>query len=186
CGRSALRRPAATSVAPPPRFGLVTFLCAFVFSSLPGARSQRARDDAGPEDDKPAFLVLAYLQLPSPTGMRIMWETNRKLPSRVEYGSTRDLKNAIEDRIPALLHEVQLSDLETGATYYYRVRSGELLSNIYSFHTAPPPGTKRWRMAVYGDSRSNPATHQKVVEQIARAGADLMVHTGDIVLNGKN
>src|SRR5438105_11216844 len=168
------------------RFGLIVFLSAVAFSFLPGAWSQQARDDASSEDDKPAFLVLPYLQLPTPTGMRIMWETNRKLPSRVEYGKTRDLKNAVEDRSLVLLHEVQLSELETGATYYYRVRSGELLSGIYSFTTAPPPGTRRWRMAVYGDSRSNPATHQKVVEQVARAGVDLIVHTGDIVLNGKN
>jgi hypothetical protein len=161
-------------------------LSAVVLSSVPGVRSQQANEKARTEDDKPAFLVLPYLQLPTPTGIRIMWETNQKLPSRVEYGRTRDLKNAVDDRAPVMLHEVQLGDLETGATYYYRVRSGELLSDVYSFRTAPPPGTKHWRMAVYGDSRSNPATHQKVVEQIAKAGVDLIVHTGDIVLNGKN
>src|SRR5262249_31191362 len=55
-----------------------------------------------------------------------------------------------------------------------------------SFRTAPPPGTKKWRLAVYGDSRSNPATHRKVVEQIARHDVDLILHTGDIVLDGRN
>ena len=87
---------------------------------------------------------------------------------------------------PVVLHEVALKDLDPGTRYYYRVHSGSLASAIYELRTAPPPGTKRWRMAVYGDSRSNPATHRKVVEQIAKAGVDLIVHTGDIVLNGKN
>src|SRR6266481_1692892 len=145
------------------RFGIIgSLFSAVVFSFVPGVWSQQPNENAPTEDGKPAFLVLPYLQLPTPTGMRIMWETNQKLPSRVEYGRTRDLKNAVDDRTRVMLHEVQLGDLETGATYYYRVRSGELLSDIYSFRTAPPPGTKRWRMAVYGDSRSNPATHKKV------------------------
>ena len=38
-------------------------------------------------------------------------------------------------------------------------------------------------MAVYGDSRSNPKTHRKVAQQIDKAKVDLIVHTGDIVLN---
>src|SRR5205823_11188750 len=134
----------------------------------------------------PRFLVLPYLQLPTTTAMTVMWETNHKLPSRVEFGPTSELGNAFGDSNLVVLHEVRLTGLEPGASYYYRVRSGELVSEIYKFKTAPPPGTKRWRMAVYGDSRSNPATHKKVVEQIAKAGADLIVHTGDIVLNGKN
>src|SRR5205823_5045503 len=32
----------------------------------------------------------------------------------------------------------------------------------------------------------NPAVHRKVVEQIAKADVDLIVHTGDIVTDGRN
>jgi hypothetical protein len=39
-------------------------------------------------------------------------------------------------------------------------------------------------MAVYGDSRSNPAVHRQIAQRILEAKVDLMVHTGDIVLNG--
>jgi hypothetical protein len=53
-----------------------------------------AADD--PPDDKPAFLVKPYLQLPAPDGMTVLWETNQKLPGRVEYGPTKDLGQAAE------------------------------------------------------------------------------------------
>jgi hypothetical protein len=120
-----------------------------------------------------------------PTGMTIMWETSDELPSKVEYGPTEKLGSAAEISKPTALHEVPIRGLQPGSRYYYRVRSGEVVSEIYSFKTAPVPGTKRWRMAVYGDSRSNPRVHRQIAEQIARAKVDLIVHTGDIVINGK-
>jgi hypothetical protein len=118
--------------------------------------------------------------------MTVMWETNRRLPGRVEYGPTPDLGRVAVSEEPALLHEVRLEGLQPATAYYYRVRSGSLVSGVHSFRSALPAGTRRWRMAVYGDSRSNPATHRKVVELIARGRPDLIVHTGDIVANGKN
>jgi hypothetical protein len=139
------------------------------------------------DSDNPTFLVQPYLQLPTPpTGMTVMWETKDKLPSRIEYGATRRLGSVAEKTDESILHEVRLENLNPGATYYYRVFSGDLVSPIYSFKAAPPLRTKHWRMAVYGDSRTNPATHRKVVEQIAKADVDLILHTGDIVTNGKD
>src|SRR5262249_34598462 len=132
------------------------------------------------------FLVKPYLQLPTPSSIRVMWETDRELPGEVEYGTTRDLGQALRVGIPTQLHELCLHDLKPGATYFYRVRSGDLVSEMYSFRTAPPLGIKHWRMALYGDSRSNPTMHAKVAAQIAKAKVDLIVHTGDIVTNGKD
>src|SRR5262249_43395144 len=120
-----------------------------------------------------------------PTSITVMWETKDELPSMVEYGLTHALGSTAANKKATSLHEVRLRGLRAGTTYYYRVRSGNVVSDIYSFKTAPPPGTKRWRMAAYGDSRSNPKMHRKVAEQIARAKVDLIVHMGDIVLNGK-
>ena len=143
---------------------------------------------AAPPADLPpsAFLVLPYLQLPTPTGMTVLWETNEKLPGRVEYGLTADLGQTAEAEKPVALHEIALKDLKPATAYYYRVRSGDLVSEVYSFKTAPEPGTKHWRLIVYGDSRSNPPVHAKVAEGMRAAEPDLIVHTGDIVLDGKN
>jgi hypothetical protein len=145
---------------------------------------QKAR--AGNEASAAAFLVQPYLQLPTPSGMTVMWETDRVLPSRVEFGEGETLDHAAEGKQPGRLHEVRLTGLRPATACRYRVRSGDLVSDVRSFKTAPPPGTRRWRMALYGDSRSNPRMHAKVAEQIARAHVDLILHTGDIVANGKD
>ena len=116
---------------------------------LSDGRTQSTKELAKIDERKPAFLVLPYLQLPTTTAMTVMWETNHKLPSRVEFGPTSELGNAFGDSNLVVLHEVRLTGLEPGATYYYRVRSGELVSEIYKFKTAPPPGTKRWRMGLW-------------------------------------
>jgi hypothetical protein len=134
----------------------------------------------------PAILVLPYLQLPTPTSMTVLWETNRKLPGVVDYGTTPDLGCRTEAKQDGVLHEATLTGLQPATCYFYRVRSGPLTSAVYSFRTAPAAGTPRWRFAFYGDSRSNPATHHKVAECIRQAGVDLIVHSGDIVANGKD
>jgi hypothetical protein len=133
-----------------------------------------------------AFHVEPYLQLPAPNAMTIQWETTSPLTSQVEYGLTEDLGSVQSDKREVRLHQVRLTGLEPATRYCYRVRSAELVSPIQSFRTAPPPGTGKWRLAVYGDSRSNPAMHRKVVEQIALHDVDLILHTGDIVLDGRN
>ena len=135
----------------------------------------------------PLFHVEPYLQYPTPTAISILWETTVLLPGEVEFGETEALgQKIIESDKPRTFHEVRLTGLKPGTLYHYRVRSGEAVSPIYTFRTAPPEGTRRWRLAVYGDSRSNPAVHRAIVEQIARKQVDLIVHTGDMVLNGKN
>jgi 3',5'-cyclic AMP phosphodiesterase CpdA len=115
-----------------------------------------------------------------------MWETAIKLSGRVYYGPTREFGYTADLPKATKLHEVRLTGLKPATTYCYRVRSGETESETYQFKTAPVPGTNRWRMAVYGDSRSNPAVHRLVAKQIARAKVDLIVHTGDIVADGRD
>jgi 3',5'-cyclic AMP phosphodiesterase CpdA len=150
------------------------------------SKYDNVEDPARREEDNPAFLVQPYLQLPTPTGITVMWETKDKAPGRIEYGTTRDLGRVEASEKETALHELRLEELEPTTRYYFRVRSGDVVSGIYSFKTAPPLGTKKWRMAVYGDSRSMPETHRKVAEQIAKANVDLIVHTGDIVTDGKD
>jgi hypothetical protein len=137
-------------------------------------------------DEEPAFLVLPYLQLPTPTSIRVLWEVNQKLSGEVEYGTTAKLGQTVKSERKTDLHEISLKDLKPDTTYYYRVRSGNLVSEVFKFQSAPAPGTKKWRMALYGDSRSNPPVHQKVAEQIVKADVRLIVHSGDIVINGKS
>jgi hypothetical protein len=157
---------------------LIGLVCLAPFSVGGGQKSD-------PPKKASKFLVLPYLQLPTPDAITIMWETDEPSPGRVEYGSTRELGSVVDAPKSAKLHEVRLQGLKTGTKYFYRVSSDGLQSDIFHFRTAPEPGTKRWRMAVYGDSRSNPEMHRKVAQQVEKANVDLIVHTGDIVLDGR-
>src|SRR5207237_1304332 len=102
------------------RFGSFTLLLAMALFWLCRVAGS-GHDKDKPADSKAAFLVLPYLQLPTTTGMTVMWETNQRLPSHVEYGRTLDLERVVADPNPVILHELRLSGLEAGAKYYYRV-----------------------------------------------------------------
>src|SRR5579884_3980828 len=156
-------------------------LAALPFALLPVLSLLAA--EAEPE---PALIVLPYLQNPKPDAMTVMWETNVALPGTVEYGPTPELGKSAAAAKDGTMHEVTLTGLQAGTTYHYRVRSGGLTSPTYRFRTAPAPGTKKWRLVVYGDSRSNPAVHAKIAEGIRKAEPDFFVHTGDIVFNGRD
>src|SRR5436309_2246817 len=68
---------------------------------------------AAPTEPTPAsFLVQPYLQLPTPTSIRVMWETNQELPGAVEYGQTPELGQVLRVGVPSELHELCLTDLK--------------------------------------------------------------------------
>jgi acid phosphatase type 7 len=97
------------------------------------------------QSQTPEFLVKPYLQDAEPSSIKIMWETSSGEESMVEYGITAKLSsktigiayyiNFSDSRI----HEVKLKDLKRFTTYYYRVRTGTLVSDIYQFKTPPFP-----------------------------------------------
>ena len=75
-----------------------------------------------------------YLQAPSKTGITVMWATNRKCVSRVEYGTAPNGPTMTAERSQHGLvdanitfHRVPLTGLKPGTCYYYRVVSTEIL-----------------------------------------------------------
>ncbi|SIQ29771.1 purple acid phosphatase family protein [Maribacter ulvicola] len=93
--------------------------------------------------EKATFLVQPYLQDANPTEMTIMWETSLGEESMVEYGTSPKLGkrargiaydiNFNESRV----HEVKITGLKRFTEYYYKVKTGKLVSNIYQFKTPP-------------------------------------------------
>lgn len=89
------------------------------------------------------FLVKPYLQDAEPNSIKIMWETSEGEESIVEYGLSPKLGqqttgksddiNFAESRI----HEVKLKELKRLTSYFYRVKTGNLVSDIYQFKTPP-------------------------------------------------
>lgn len=86
--------------------------------------------------------VQPYLQDASPHSIYILWETDSLAESIVEWGlsdtlghvTTGTAQNSVGD---AMIHEVRLENLDRFTKYFYRVRTGNALSEIYTFKTPP-------------------------------------------------
>lgn len=92
---------------------------------------------------KTEILVKPFLQDATPNSIVIKWETSKGEESVVEWGLTSKLGkkstgiaydiNFSESRI----HEVKLTELKRFTTYYYRVVTNKVKSDIYQFKTPP-------------------------------------------------
>ncbi|WP_425235044.1 fibronectin type III domain-containing protein [Ulvibacterium sp.] len=93
--------------------------------------------------DKIQFLVQPYIQDAEPNSIKIMWETDKGDESIVEWGSTPKLGKKSKGKAfdvnfgPSRLHEVELTGLKRFTTYYYRVLTQSLRSDIFQFKTPP-------------------------------------------------
>jgi len=92
--------------------------------------------DTRPPTTLPALQIVGgpYLQAPSPTAMTLVWTTNNKCVSKVEYGLSADelsnvavcARHGLID-VNTTLHSIPLDGLRPGTTYYYRASSTEII-----------------------------------------------------------
>ena len=86
-------------------------------------------------------------------------------PERVEYRIRS--KGGARQKKTAFIYKTWLKNLRPGQVYDYRITSLQTQSSVYSFRTVPAD-TDEVTFAVYGDSRSRPKRHRKIVEQIIK------------------
>lgn len=97
-----------------------------------------------------------YLQIGTPTGMTIRWETNVKTSTKVEWGTNASALTFFSgSSLLDTLHEVQLSGLTPYTKYYYTIGTTTSViqgdTNNY-FVTSPLPGAEsKYRFWVTGD-----------------------------------
>jgi len=106
-----------------------------------------------------------YLQNLTSYGVTVCWVTTAGGPEgkRYEY------------------HQAPVSGLKPATEYaYYAGERGELKG---AFRTAPITH-EPFRFVAYGDSRTNHAVHQSVVNAILRANPRFVINTGDLVSDG--
>ena len=98
-----------------------------------------------------------------------------------------DLPPPVEVDDPALteLHEVTLPGLAPGMRYAYTL-SGPNVTETGGTFATPPTRAAPFRFVIYGDTRSQRHAHSRVVRAIAREGAEFVVHTGDLVADGRD
>ncbi len=116
------------------------------------------------------------------TSAQITWYTN--LPS---YGYVEVGGQAVARGGPVQAHKVLLRGLQPGATYRYRLvvqADGQRATSLhYRFATATTE-LDDFTFCAYGDTRSDPAAHKRVVRAMMTCAPALMLHSGDLVASG--
>lgn len=105
----------------------------------------------------------------------------RSIPRRVTYEVKPKGRRAY--RKTAYIHKVWVRNLKAGQVYGYRILGQDIKSGAYSFRTVPAD-TDKTRFVVYGDTRTNPDIHEKLVKLIIRQKVDFVVHVGDMLASG--
>ncbi|HTE52757.1 MAG TPA: metallophosphoesterase [Kofleriaceae bacterium] len=77
----------------------------------------------------------------------------------------------------------ELRGLPSGPDIHYRVKSALGTTPDHKFRTGAAKG-KRFRFAVFGDTRSGHTVHRSIIEAIEREHVDFTIHTGDMVERG--
>lgn len=117
--------------------------------------------------------------------MIVRWGTQGNSdPGEVAFRKKGDAAFTMTPGGSARDHEVVMKGLTTSTEYEYSVKSGTASSATYSFHTCPAAGMPM-DIAFYGDSRSNPTTHARVIAQMVKHGPEMILESGDIVPNGR-
>ncbi|MBN2133672.1 MAG: metallophosphoesterase [Sedimentisphaerales bacterium] len=126
----------------------------------------------------------------------LLWESDTEGPWRVSYGRPGATPSRLEStgmrfepkggRAPraVTIHKVWLENLRPGQVYRYRIVGDGGASDIHTFRTVPAKA-QEVKFIVYGDSRSHPDRHRRLVERMIRIKPDFVVHTGDLVDRGK-
>lgn len=123
--------------------------------------------------------VSPYVQNVTRTSIAILWDTPKRSPSIVHYGTSPKLGKTA-DSPPGTRHDVHLSALTPNTPYYYRVPNKGLPGDIHSFRTAP--GARATiTFAVVGDSGNGSKAQYLMSAVIAQISPQLVLHVGDVV-----
>ncbi len=112
-----------------------------------------------------ADVIGPYLQNVTPHGVVVRWATTD--PTKPDK---------------FVFHKAPITGCQPGKHYEYTV--GDNNEFKVSFTTAPITA-KPFRFVVYGDTRTHADIHAKVASKIAAANPALVLHTGDIVVDGR-
>lgn len=131
-----------------------------------------------------------YLMAPRPGAITLMLERDvpgpvtvrawRVAPEGVAVGAPIEVR----DTASVNLHEVLVEGLASGVRYHYQVTGPGIAATEGIFSTAPQRA-EPFRFLLYGDTRSRESSHAAIVSAMRREGADFVVHTGDLLADGR-
>lgn len=131
------------------------------------------------------FVRPPYLQNLTDSTLMVIWESADSCIGRVRYGFSTAYQFQVSESIPTTIHELQLKPLIPDTVYHYQVISGTDTTTDATFFTTCPP-ERPFRFLVYGDTRTDSAAHQAVVDQMALTNPPprILLHVGDLTESG--
>ncbi len=130
----------------------------------------------GPFDSKP---YLTPTESPQ-NSININWNTENPESSVVAYGVNLALEDTISISGLRTFHHITLSDLLPSTEYYYKVLPWGVVKQFKTF----PSYTDTLTFTAYGDTRSDSAAHQSVINRMAAYEFAFSLHSGDLVNDG--
>lgn len=126
-----------------------------------------------------------YLQSPTSNSMIVAWHAESLSLGTVHYGLTPAFGSTITPAAPCTLCSVNITGLTPQTQYYYSLQVGDstVSGTQYTLSTNRNAGSN-WRLAVYGDTRTSPTEHRIIANDIDAQHPDLVVHVGDLCING--
>ena len=184
-----------------PRWGPLLLVLALGLG--PGACGDDSDDQAGDSSLNGTTKILAgpYLQAPGQGTITVMWYTDLRSGTTLEYGPTADYGHKATGRVyrqepdsddPLItgdplsgwIHEVRLENLEPGSRVHYRVLSAPEPTADASFLVQDDQ--EPFSFVLFGDTRTDEDIHALVIRTMVRTVPDALfaVHSGDLVTTG--
>ena len=172
--------------------GLLVALLIEVAGLTPAMGAEMSRGDA--------FAIKPFLQNPGKTNMTIRWVAGRPASFAVRWwpspgesplspaSPAGERRRSGEEEMGMIATgadtacSATITGLKPGTTYGYEVHS-EGAAASGTFRTVPD-GPAAFTFIAYGDSRSKPDLHRKVVAAFAPFNPAFILHTGDLVTSG--
>ncbi len=126
--------------------------------------------------------LVPYLQTPTATSIWVSWKSAAVGTPVVEYGTTADNLNmqatGSSQQLAAdyFFQGVQLTGLSPETFYYYRIKTGAQVSNVYRFRTQPTHGqtSGKFRILVAGDHQIRDQSRYLTLMNAAKAKIESM------------
>ena len=166
--------------------GIITIL--IVFSAIPIILGYNNIESTLLIESDSIIIIGPYHQNPKKNSILIIWQTSKETTNNsVHFGLNQKCDIIVYNNSKTDLHKVYMNNLEPSTRYYYKVVSDDIQSRIYTFHTEFEENNTI-RFIVYGDTRGvwdNWKNARIVAESIEKEKPFFILHTGDLVKNGK-
>lgn len=130
----------------------------------------------------PVLIKGPMVQMVSDSGFTLVWETHRSVHARAKIR-----RDGVQWTEPSQVIEtlagrraVRFDGLNPASEYRYRVVVDEETVAEHPVRTAPK-ADESFRILAFGDSGSGDEHQYRLAEKMASAGADIVVHTGDLI-----